>query len=106
MTSPTFLTIDSTWDSALPVLLPLDAPTLSPIIAASMGLFVPFFLFVVGLFVHFYAIWTTENGGVRWTRAAFAPARTGAAMIRPLTRAPGFFQRSAPGQVRAGGRYP
>lgn len=95
--SATFLNIDSAaaWDSALPVTLPYGSPTVSPIISASMGLFVPFFIFVVALFVHFYSIWTTENSAPSATarvRAAFVAPRFAAARPRPQ----GFFQRASP----------
>ena len=52
------------WDNFCPVLLPLGPPTLSTIVSASMGLFVPFFVFVAALFMHLYGIWTRENSSV------------------------------------------
>ena len=101
-----FLNIDSAaaWDSACPVLLPLGSPTLGPIVAASMGLFVPFFIFVAALFFHFYSIWTNENSGSSCgagvnrpprhnTTASFSPPRNLTARVRTPT--PGFFQRAA-----------
>jgi hypothetical protein len=65
-----------------------------------MGLFVPFFLFVLALFIHFYYIWTTENTAssssqpVR-TLAAFAPSR-----LVATRRTPGFFHRATPVRLR------
>jgi hypothetical protein len=67
-----------------------------------MGLFVPFFLFVLALFIHFYYIWTTENTSasassqqpVR-TLAAFAPSR-----LVATRRTPGFFHRATPVRLR------
>ena len=60
---PAILNLDppAIWDNFCHVLLPLGPPTLSSIIPASMGLFVPFVIFVTALFMHLYGIWTREN---------------------------------------------
>jgi hypothetical protein len=54
-----FLNLDSAqmWDPACPVLLPLGAITISPIISASMGVLIPFLIFVIAQFWYLYGIW-------------------------------------------------
>ena len=52
--------ISNGWVPACPVLMPVDAVTMSSIISASMGVFAPFFLFTCALFWHFYQLWTTN----------------------------------------------
>ena len=93
----TVLNLDSAaaWDNVCPVLLPLGSPTITSIVSASMGLFVPFFVFAYALFTHLYAIWTKENngssapdmdayyGGNRHVSRQFGGARPGVA--RPYT---------------------
>jgi hypothetical protein len=58
-----YLNLDSArqWDPACPVLLPLGALTASPIMAASMGVLIPFLLFAMAQFVFLYRMWC-ENG--------------------------------------------
>jgi hypothetical protein len=83
MSTVLFLDIDaSTWSTACPVLLPLGAPTIAPIISASMGLFVPFFVFVVALFYHMFHMWSGENAEGLYSASAsrpYAPAAAAAA---------------------------
>jgi hypothetical protein len=64
--APVILNLDppAVWDNFCPVLLPLGPPTLSSIIPASMGLFVPVFVFVTALFMHLYGIWSRENSSL------------------------------------------
>jgi hypothetical protein len=54
-----YIDLDSAlmWDPACPVLLPLGAITISPIMSASMGILVPFVLFVIAQFVFLYRMW-------------------------------------------------
>jgi len=54
------LNIDSSsqmWDPACPVLLPLGPITISSIIPASMGVFVPFLIFTLFFFYYLYTMW-------------------------------------------------
>ena len=52
------LNIDlASWDSASPVLLPLGALPLGPIVAASMGVLVPFIIFAFAMFMHTWNMW-------------------------------------------------
>jgi hypothetical protein len=92
--APFILNLDppAIWDNYCPVLLPLGPPTLSTIIPASMGLFVPFFVFVVALFMHLYGIWTRENSS-----AALVDSGDEAApmMMRRGAPPPSYFARGA-----------
>jgi len=45
------------WDPACPVLLPLGPITISSIIAASIGIFIPFLIFTLFLFYYLYEMW-------------------------------------------------
>jgi hypothetical protein len=46
-----------TWDPYCPVVLPLGTVTVAPIVAASMGVLIPFILFAVALFMHMWNMW-------------------------------------------------
>ena len=50
-----------TWDPVIPVTLPIGPVTLSSIISASMGVFVPFFVFACALFYYLYGIWHSNS---------------------------------------------
>jgi hypothetical protein len=54
-----YLDLDSAvmWDPACPVLLPLGPITIAPIMSASMGVLVPFILFVLAQFAFLYRMW-------------------------------------------------
>ena len=47
----------NTWDHACPVLLPLDAPTMSTVFIASVGILVPFSIFVLAFFLYLHELW-------------------------------------------------
>ena len=47
----------SSWNGVVPVLLPLGQPTISAIGVASAGVAVPFFLYVVAMFMLVLPIW-------------------------------------------------
>ena len=56
----------STWDHACPVLLPLGAPTMSTVFTASIGILVPFAIFVVFFFFYLHSLWlenAASSGG-------------------------------------------
>ncbi len=46
-----------TWDPYCPVVLPLGTVTVAPIVAASMGVLIPFILFAVAQFMHMWNMW-------------------------------------------------
>jgi len=45
------------WNSFCPVLLPLGPSTMSPVIAGSLGVFIPFLFFAIMLFYYLHSIW-------------------------------------------------
>jgi hypothetical protein len=47
----------NTWDHVCPVLLPLDAPTMSTVFIASMGVLAPFGIFVLAFFIYLHSLW-------------------------------------------------
>ena len=98
--TPLILNLDppAVWDNYCPVLLPLGPPTLSTIIPASMGLFVPFFVFVTALFMHLYGIWTRENSSLELSGDEAEPivARRGVPFPRNVRSESQFFK--APGR--------
>ena len=57
------LGMPSTWNPMIPVLLPLGAPTISPVIPASMGIFTPFFIFVCAFFWYLFTVWRQNTNG-------------------------------------------
>jgi hypothetical protein len=63
------LNYNTHWDPACPVLLPVGEVTIKPIISASMGLFVPFFVFACLIFNFLSGQWL-ENCGIRAQRSA------------------------------------
>jgi hypothetical protein len=86
----------STWDNVCPVLLPLGAPTIAPLISASMGLFVPFLIFAMALYAHVYSIWTVENGGSQpMDGYAYASARYPARLRVSVAPASAFFRSAS-----------
>jgi hypothetical protein len=59
---PSLLNLDSVlaWDPACPVMLPLGAVTMSPIIPASLGVLIPFLIFAIAQFYFLYGIWRSN----------------------------------------------
>ena len=45
------------WDPYTPVVLPLGTVTVAPIVAASMGVLIPFIIFAVAMFMHMWNMW-------------------------------------------------
>jgi hypothetical protein len=62
------------WDPACPVLLPLGPITIAPIISASAGVFVPFFVFLCAFFYYMYGVWYSNA-----SPSAHTPYRAGRA---------------------------
>jgi hypothetical protein len=51
----------NTWDHVCPVLLPVGASTMSTVFSASMGILVPFAIFVVAFFVYLHGLWVGNS---------------------------------------------
>lgn len=51
------------WTPACPVLLPFGGVTIAPLLSASLGVFLPFVLFVLALFYNFYGVWRSNASG-------------------------------------------
>jgi hypothetical protein len=49
------------WDPVTPVILPLGPLNAIPFIYASYGIFLPFILFIVAVFIHFFSEWQTPR---------------------------------------------
>ena len=47
----------NTWTGVVPVLLPWGEPTISPIGVASAGVAVPFFIYIIAMFVIIVPVW-------------------------------------------------
>jgi hypothetical protein len=60
-----FLSLDpsaaTAWNAFTPVLMPVGAATNSGIVAASMGVFVPFLLFLIAFFSYLYGLWYSNS---------------------------------------------
>ena len=46
-----------TWNALTPVVLPTEPFTIGPLLPASMGVFVPFVLFVLSMLAFLYKVW-------------------------------------------------
>ena len=53
----------NTWDRVSPVLLPLDPPTMVTVFTASLGVLMPFAIFVVALFSYLHTLWLLNASG-------------------------------------------
>ena len=60
-----FLQLDSSattaWNPLTPVLLPVGPLTTSSVLSASMGVFIPFLLFLIAFFNYLYSLWNSNN---------------------------------------------
>ena len=59
-----------TWNAMTPVVLPTQPFTIAPILGASMGVFVPFVLFIGAVLTYLYRVWHSN------TFAGMAPPST------------------------------
>lgn len=73
-----------TWTGVVPVLLPLGQPTISSIGVASAGIAVPFFFYILAMFVMIIPIWMKNHEEDKGILSANTLAEEGSMLVSSL----------------------
>ena len=73
-----------TWNALTPVVLPTEPFTIGPLLPASMGVFVPFVLFVLSMLAFLYKVWHKNSFASPSSQSFYMPMNiTSRGMMMP-----------------------
>ena len=94
-----------TWNAMTPVVLPTQPFTIAPILGASMGVFVPFVLFIGAVLTYLYRVWHS-NTFAGMAPPSSTPSFNGTKYVPLFPRGRTLLRRAVPFAANAASQQP